>query len=262
MKKMMTIALCALMLLGLLTGCSGTSNENVLILGTSADYPPFEFHMVTADGKDEFAGIDVSVAKQIAADMGKDLEITDISFANLLTALDKGEIDMILAAMEIDPKREGSADYSDAYYSDTPYMILMKKENVDKYTDVSSFAGVTVGTQTGTVMESIVTDDMKGADLMSLSSVTDLVNNLVYDKCTALVLNGAVAQEYAANDPSLAVSPIDLNKCPTYHVAVAEGDPKGLLPAINASIAKMKENGSIETFIQQAEADNAFALVG
>ena len=262
MKKLMTIALCALMLLGLLSGCSNETSETTLILGTSADYPPFEFHMVTADGKDVITGIDVSVGKQIAADMEKELEIADIGFNNLLTALDKGEVDMIIAAMERDPEREGSADYSDAYYADTPYMILTKKVNVKKFDSLESFAGVTVGAQTGTTMEAIVTEDLKGAELMSLVSVTDLVNNLVYDKCGALVLNGAVAQEYAANDPTLAICSVDLNKAPTYHVAVAEGDPKGLLPAINASIAKMKEDGSIEKFIKQAEADNAFALVG
>ncbi len=261
MKKIFAITLCVVMMLCLFSGCSD-KQENKLVLGTSADYPPYEFHMITEDGKDEITGIDISVGKQIAEDMGKELEVTDISFNNLLTALDKGEIDMVIAAMEKDPKREGSADYSDAYYSDVPYMILMKKENVNKYADLNAFSGVTVGAQTGTTMESIVTEDMKGADLMSLVSVTDLVNNLVYDKCTALVLNGAVAQEYAASDASLAISPIQLNKCPTYHVAVAEGDPKGLLEGINASIAKMQENGAVKEFIKQAESNSEFALVG
>ena len=111
MKKFFAIALCAVMTLCLFSGCSD-SHEGKLIMGTSADYPPFEFHMVTDDGKDVITGIDVSVGKQIAADMGKELEISDISFNNLLTALDKGEIDMIIAAME---ERADTADFSDAY---------------------------------------------------------------------------------------------------------------------------------------------------
>ena len=262
MKKFLALALCVMMCLTAFTACSDSSRENKLIMGTSADYPPFEFHMISDEGKDVITGIDVSVAEQIAADMGKEIEVNDMGFNNLLTALDKGDIDLVVAAMERDPKREGSADYSDAYYSDVPYMILVRKADLNKFTDKNSFAGVTVGAQTGTMMESIVTDDLTGADLMSLTSVTDLVNNLVYEKCGALVLNGAVAQDYAASNPELAVSPIELDKCPTYHVAVAEGDPKGLLEGINASIAKMNESGAIDEFIKQAEADSAFALVG
>ena len=262
MKKLIALVLCAVLGLGLLCGCSGSSSEGKLVLATSADYPPFAFHMLDESGKDVIVGIDVSVAKKIAADMDLELEIMDISFENLLTALDKGEADMVIAAMEIDGEREGSADFSDAYYTDLPPMILVKAAYAEKFTSLDSFSGLTVGAQTGTTKEDVVTGQMPGANLLSLSAVTDLVNNLVYNKCDAVVLDGAVAMQYAQTNPDLAICSVELGETVSYHVAVAEGDPKGLLEKINASIAQMVSDGSIDAFIAQAEADSDSALVG
>lgn len=262
MKKLFVCLLCAVLCLGVLCACTDAKDETKLVLATSADYPPFEFHMLSDDGKDVIVGIDVSVARKIAADMGLELEIVDISFDNLLAALDKGDADIALAAMEADPDREKAADFSQPYYTDLPPMILMKADAAAKHTTLDSFQGLTVGAQTGTTKEDIVQNQLTGAELLSLSTVTDLVNNLVYDKCDALVLDGAVAMQYAANDPTLAVCPAELGATVEYCVAVAEGDPQALLEKINASIAEMVESGAIDTYIAQAEKDSANALVG
>ena len=69
---------------------SSTSGSNTgaekLVLGTSADYPPFEFH-VLQDGEDKIVGIDVFLAQQIAEDMGAELEISDMDFDMLLNLM-------------------------------------------------------------------------------------------------------------------------------------------------------------------------------
>ena len=59
--------------------------RGVLVFGTSADYPPFEFHILDENGQDKIVGIDVAVAQKVAEDMGCELKIVDISFENLLT---------------------------------------------------------------------------------------------------------------------------------------------------------------------------------
>ena len=49
---------------------SSKPEGGVLVFGTSADYPPFEFHILDENGQDKIVGIDVAVAQKVADDMG------------------------------------------------------------------------------------------------------------------------------------------------------------------------------------------------
>ena len=52
----------------------------------------------------------------------------------------------------------------------------------------------------------------------------------------------------------LVVADVSLGEAFPYCVAVQKGDPKGLLPSINATIAKLIADGKIEQYIADAEA--------
>ena len=117
MKKFVKLAavfMAAAMLLALCACGSKPADDGkkTITLGTSADYPPFEFHILK-DGKDEIVGIDVSMAKAIAAEMGAELQIKDIAFDSLLIELGQGTVDFVIAAMEKDDTRDAAADFSD-----------------------------------------------------------------------------------------------------------------------------------------------------
>ena len=60
----------------------------------------------------------------------------------------------------------------------------------------------------------------------------------------------------ASADDSLVVleNVVDWGETEPYRVLVQKGDPKGLLPAINAAIAKMNEENKLESFISAADA--------
>ncbi len=223
-----------------------------LKLGTSADYPPFEFIVLDDAGKQQYAGIDISLAKKLAEDQGKELEVVNMSFDNLMASLQKGDIDMVIAAIEADDKRREAADFSDPYYTDLPPMVLVRAEDASKYTSMDSFKGKTVGAQTATTKAEIVTKDMKGAKLLAISSVTDLVNNLVYKKCDAIVLDGAVAQQYADTNKELKIPEVKLGEAAPYAVAVQKGDPKKLLDSLNKTIATITTDGSIDNWTKEA----------
>lgn len=259
MKKIIIFIMVILAVLPLIS-CSVDETGNNIVFGTSADYPPFEFHILQ-DGKDKIVGLDVALAYQIAADMGKQLVITDMSFDNLLTLMGKGDCDFVIAAMEVSDERLQSSTASDPYYTDLPAMILVKKENLSLYTALADFSGKTVGAQSGTTKADIISDDMPGAEALLMQSVVDLINNLVYDKCDALVLDGAVAMQYAASNGELAVvEAVALGEALPYCVWVAKGDPKGLLEDINKTIAKVLADGSMDSYIAEADRLSGEAL--
>lgn len=275
MKKLLALALTAVMSLSLLTACGGSTaspspsaddaqTPAKIVMGTSADYPPFEFH-VLQDGVDTIVGIDVSLGAQVAADMGAEFEVVHMDFDNLFTLLNQGSCDMIIAGLEIDSDgvRAQNAEYSDPYYSDLPPKIVVKAGNETQYASLADFAGKLVGAQTATTKETIVKEDMEGAELLSMASVVDLVNNLVYDKCDAVILDGAVAEKYLAANDQLAGVDIDMGEAAEpYRVWVAKGDPKGLLESINATIAQVTTDGTMTTWIEEANELSSQALEG
>lgn len=275
MKKILTVFL-AVMMMASLAACGGETKTaetaqpaaepaaveetNEIVYGTSADYPPFEFIYLDDKGEQQYAGIDVSLAQQIADDMGKELRVVNMNFDSLMASLQKGEVDFVIAAMEATEERLNAADFSAPYYTDYPSMVLVKAANADQYTDLASFAGKSVGAQTGTMKAEIVLNDMTGANFVGLTTVSDLVNELVYDKCDAIVLDGAVALQYAAANEDLVVADVSLGEAYPYAVAVSKGDPKGLLESINGTVAAALENGTIDQWIAAADELSAKAI--
>lgn len=51
----------------------------VLVMGTSADYPPYEFYE-TAGGSGEPIGFDIDIAKALGEKLGYTIEIEDMEF--------------------------------------------------------------------------------------------------------------------------------------------------------------------------------------
>lgn len=259
--KLMAVALVVTMMCGLVacgsneeTKEDGTKKSAKIILGTSADYPPFEFIILDENKKQQYAGIDISLAKQIAEDMDAELEISNMNFDSLMAALQKGEVDMVISAVEKDGKREKVVDFSDAYYTDLPPMVLIKSDKKDTYKDADSLAGKTIAAQSGTTKADIVNDDFKKSTLLALTSVNDIVNSLAYDKCDAAILDGAVAQQYAQENDDMVIADIELGKAAPYRVAVQKGDPKGILKDINKSIKNAIDNKLVDQWIEDADA--------
>ena len=267
MKKFLALMLAMLMALSLVA-CGGGNNAaddnnanngddaamTKLVLGTSADYAPFEFMYPDESGEMVYGGIDVSVAQYIADEMGVELQVENMGFDYLLTSLDKGDFDIVLAAMEATPDRLENADFSDPYYTDVPPAILVKADKADQYKTLADFNGKAMGAQAATTKLDMV-NDIEGVNAVSLESVLDLVNELVYDKVDAILVDGGVAKQYAEANPDLVIADAsaELGEPAPYCVAVQKGDPKGLLPAINAAIAKMNEANMLETFIADAD---------
>lgn len=220
-----------------------------LVLGTSADYPPYEFHK-SINGKDEIVGFDIEIAKAIAKDLGVELEIKDMKFDGLLAALVVDDIDIIVAGMVPKEERKKSVDFSIQYYQ-ADQNVLVRAEDVGKISSIEALKGLKVGAQKSTVQEDLAKEKTEAAEVKSLSKITDLVLELQNGKIDAVVLVGPVANAYAKQNPKLAVSGISLGSEEGVAVAVNKGTAD-LLEAINKSLDTMLKAGTIDKFIEEA----------
>ena len=180
------------------TETKSESGKPVLVVGTSPDYPPYEFYSDSA--MTQFAGIDVEVAQYIADSMGMELQMEAMNFDNLVTSLSKGDFDMVLAACEYTEERALACDFSDPYYTDLPPVILVKTANLDKYKTLDDInkAGVIIGAQKNTTKANAAADMFpEAANGMVLESlVPTLVTELKNGTIDLLVLDGNVGTSY------------------------------------------------------------------
>ena len=206
MKKFVSLLL-ALLMIASLAACGKkaddgkkSSDSKTLVMGTSADYAPFEFMYKGEDGTMQYGGIDVSVGQYIADSMGKELKVENMSFDYLLPSLVKGDFDIVIAAMEADGDRLKSADFSDPYYTDLPPVILVKASDADKYKTVDDInqASVIIGAQKNTTKAMAAADMFpEAANGMVLESlVPTLVTELKNGTIDLLVLDGNVGLSY------------------------------------------------------------------
>ncbi len=72
-----------------------------LVIGTDATLPPMEY---IDEGK--FIGYDIDLANALAQELNTEVEIKNIEFDNLFTALEQKEIDMIISAVTITEERK------------------------------------------------------------------------------------------------------------------------------------------------------------
>ena len=253
MKKITSLLLVLVMILSLSAAVAFADDKPILVFGTSADYAPFEFMYPDENGNMIYGGIDIMVAQYIADYLGMELQIENMDFGYLLTALNKGDFDIVLADIEATEKRMKAADFSDGYYQELPEMFLIRTEDVDKFNDPAvDFQGKSVGAQAGSTKIEKAQETCVGADVVSLPLIPDLVNELVNHKIDAILLDGSVAVSYSKTNPDLSVATglEGVFEIPNaISVAVAKGDPKGLLPGINEAIAKMTAENKLDEFV-------------
>jgi len=221
------------------TSASTSASGDTITFGTNAEFPPFEF--VTTNGvMGDYDGIDMAIAKQIADDNGMTAKINNMEFDSLLIALNNGQIDAAIAGMTITDERKESVDFSDPYYDATQVMIVPEDSTITKASDMK---GKEIRVIQGYTGETAV--KKLGYEYQSFKKGSEAILELVNGKCDVVVIDSATAQKYVSENKGLKIvedkSAFDNEE---YGIAVKKGNTE-LLDKINATIKKMKADGSI-----------------
>lgn len=222
-----------------------------LVMATSADYPPYEWHLMK-DGKDEIVGFDVEIAKAIAQEIGVELEIKDLDFDGIIPSIASGQADIGIAGMSATPEREEAANFSIPYF-ENEQVVLVRKEDADKYKKVEDFAGKVVGAQTGSVQESTVRENFpKDVELKSLSKLNNLAMEVKNKTADALVISKSSGAQYAKQFPELVAIDPGVPKEPGVCVTMKKGND-ALTAYVNQVLQKLIDEGKIKEWIGEYE---------
>lgn len=221
-----------------------------LRVGLSADYAPMEFEHIV-NGKTEYAGVDIDLAKKIAKDNNLKLKIVNMSFDSLLGALKTGKIDIIISGMTSTPERKKQVDFSDSYMM-TKNIMLVKKDKVNEYKDIKDFNNKKVGAQKGTEQEKIAQTEIENASITSLSRLPDVILALKSGKVEGAVVEKPVAEAYLKQNPKLGISNVKFNEEEKDTVIAVPKDSPKLLSQINKTIKEVKDKGLIDKYMTNA----------
>lgn len=220
-----------------------------LVVGLSADYAPYEFHIMK-DGKDQIVGFDIDIAKEIANDMGVDLEIKEMDFGAIVQSVKSGAIDLGISGLTPDEKRKEAVDFSDIYY-EAEQGILINKNNKDSIKSIEDLKGKKVGAQIGSIQAEIA-NGIDGADVKLLDNVNTLILELKTGKLDALIVELPVAKIATEVNGELAVADnVIKNSEGGSAIAIQKGN-KDLVDQVNATIKKLKDDGKMDQLVNDA----------
>lgn len=222
-----------------------------LIVGTSADYPPYEFHLLP-ELESEMVGIDIDIAEAIAADLNVKLEIKDIVFSKLFDELAAGNIDIALAGLTPTESRRHIVDFSIPYYQAIQNMLI-RVEDKDRIKLLEDLRGKVVATQKGSIQEDMARNLVSGATFLLLENIDELVAALLQKKVDAVILEKPVAETFAANEKGLLNLECGTDSLPLGSAAAVRKGDADLLARINEILEKLIQENKITESLQAAK---------
>lgn len=235
------------------TSVSDIKDKGTMVVALNPEFAPFEFKTLV-DGKDTIVGADIEIAKAIGEELGVKVKFSSMSFNNVLASLQSGKADIAISGISATPERKKAYNFSEPYY-ESENVVLIKKTDLDKYTKTTSLDGLSVGTQKGTIQETVASEQLKGAKVVALTQNGEMINELKNGQIQAVVLEKPIAEGYVANNDDLTISNITLKNddADAYAVALPKDDDK-LTKKVNKVINDLKDSGKIDQFVQDAYA--------
>ncbi|PZT48408.1 arginine-binding protein [Helicobacter valdiviensis] len=253
------IASCFLAFLAIF-GLSACNNDNKLTMATAAEFPPFEYKEGEA-----FKGIDIEIAQEIAKRLGKTLEIKDMEFDSVVSAISSGNADFGASGLTINENRSKVINFSNSYYNAAQVVII--KEDNEKLKAVGKDAkalfeaidaqkGIKIGVATGTTGSFYANGDkdwgfigFKNAEVKNFVNGSLAVSALMNNQVEIVILDEAPANILSKANAGTQVLEAFLTE-EKYGIGVNKNNT-ALLEDINKALDSMKQDGTLDTIIKK-----------
>ena len=219
-----------------------------LVVGTCADYPPYEWHLVQ-DGEDKIIGFDIDIAQAIADELGVELEVQDMDFDGLIPALSTGKVDMIIAGMNPTEERKQSVDFTDIYYTQKDALVI-KSEDAKDIRSEDDLKKASLATQKATIQETYLLENFPDTEIQSVPKLNTAILYLVTGKSDAVLMVETVARRYVEENEGLEIADFDVSSTPNESAIAVAKDSEDFLEEVNDILDEMEDSGKIEELIR------------
>ena len=272
MKKLIALTLALVMALGMFAACGNTSDadntttaatteatteatdatpkfetvkEGKLTMATNAYFPPYEYY----EGE-KIIGIDAEIAGAIAKELGLELEISDMQFDSIITAVKEGSADFGLAGMTITEDRLLEVDFSISYASGVQSIIVKEGSAITTVDDLYADGATTkIGVQLGTTGDIYASDDFGTDRVVQYNNGNEAVLALLKGDVDCVIIDNEPAKAYVAANEGLKV--LDTAYAEEDYAACFAQDNDDLCAAVNEAIEALIMDGTIDAIIEK-----------
>ncbi len=209
-----------------------------LVMATNAEFPPYEYY---EDG--DIVGIDVEIAKAIAAKLGMELQIEDMAFDAIIPAVTSGKADFGAAGMTVTEERQRSVEFTDTYANSNQVAIVKEDSDI---TGSDALAGKIIGVQLGTTGDALATE-IKDATVERYNKGLEAVQSLTQGKIDAVVIDQATAEAFVKKTEGIKILEEKMSE-EEYAIAIKKGNME-LVEKMNGAIKELKEEGKIDEIV-------------
>jgi ABC-type amino acid transport substrate-binding protein len=216
----------------------------VLRVGTTADYPPFEYY----NNVQQMDGFDIALIKQIGQRLGLQVQLTNYPFESLPTAVSGGQVDVVIGAISVTPERQAIANFSNVYYTGEDAVLTRPEAKAQNLNNPAALASARLGVQVDSVYQTYAQQNLIDTGLMPKNNLlvyvdnNQAVNELKSKQIDAIWMDLKPAQAFASGG-GVKVLAQNLNQ-----QLYAIGMPKGadtLRDQINNALTSLNNDGTL-----------------
>ena len=222
----------------LVAGC-GKKDDSKLIMVTEAGFAPYEYY-----SNGEIVGVDVDIAKEIAASMGKELVIKDIAFDSIINEVKTGKADFGAAGISYSEERAKNVDFT-INYSTSKQVVIVKNDS--GITNIGDINNKKIAVQLGSIADTYVSSTYKYASVVRQKKYLAAIEDLNTGKVDCVVMDLLPAEQILKTNSGLKILDGALVE-DSYGMIVKKGN-KELLNNINKVLEKLKNEGKIDEYI-------------
>ena len=170
---------------------SRIGSSDTLRVGMSGNQPPLNFN--AKDGS--MMGLEVDLARAIASSMGAKLTIVQKPFGELIGALQKGEVDLVMSGMTITAERNLKVAFVGPYFL-SGKSILTRSSTLAQAKETGELdrANLKLAALEGSTSQKFVETLMPKASLVTTKNYDDAVKLLLDDEVQALVADREIVE--------------------------------------------------------------------
>ena len=219
-------------------------------VGTSADYPPFEFY----NSDNQLDGFDIALIRAIGAELGVIVDITDVAFDGIGDSMLSGQVDLAIAALSITPEREAAVDFSNVYYIGEDAVLAADGSDISDIGTEADLSPFTLGVQASSVYEDwareqlIDTGMMPEENLFIYAIADQAVSDLVAGRVQLVMMDKSQAEvAEGIFDVNIIASGLHRQR---FAIALPQGE-ETLRREINKALTNLQNKGVLEDLAQE-----------